>query len=235
MRWLTSHNIPQPWAIAPALAENGLPIDLLEDLAATVSADTLPTAVSTFTSSLRIERMAETVLDSTARIFDLISAIKDYSYMDQAPVQDVDLAQSIENTLAMFRSRTEAVRVELTFDSALPPVSAYGSELNQVWSALIENALDAMRDRGTLRLNTRLIGHMAYVEICDDGPGIDPTLTTRVFEPFFTTKPIGSGLGLGLDIVQRVVSKHSGSVAVESVPGNTCFRVRLPIDRIQAY
>jgi len=179
--------------------------------------------------------MAETVVDSTVRIFDLISAIKDYSYMDQAPIQDVDLAQSLENTLVMFNSRLKNVVVELDFDPELPPVSAYGSELNQVWTALIENALEAMNDHGTLRLRTHLSGQLALIEVWDSGPGIDPSIRSRIFEPFFTTKAPGRGLGLGLDAVQRIVSKHSGFVTVESKPNATCFQIRLPLDRAQAY
>jgi signal transduction histidine kinase len=179
--------------------------------------------------------MAETVVDSTVRIFDLISAIKDYSYMDQAPIQDVDLAQSLENTLVMFNSRLKNVKVELDFDPELPPVSAYGSELNQVWTALIENALESMNDMGTLRLITHLNGSMALVEVWDSGPGIDPKIRSRIFEPFFTTKAPGRGLGLGLDAVQRIVNKHSGFVTVESKPGATCFQIRLPLDRAGAY
>jgi len=235
LRWLEVHNVPEPWAIAPALAETYLPIDLLDELAATVDPKILPVAVSTVARSLRVERMAETVVDSTVRIFDLISAIKDYSYMDQAPIQDVDLAQSLENTLVMFNSRLVDVTIETDFDPALPPVSAYGSELNQVWTALIENALEAMHDQGTLRLSTRLSGQMALVEVWNSGPGIDPAIQSRIFEPFYTTKAPGRGLGLGLDTVQRIVSKHSGFVAVESKPGATCFQVRLPLDRAEAY
>jgi signal transduction histidine kinase len=235
IRWLEAHNVAKPWAIAPALAETALPLDLLDDLAAVVSQEILPVAVATVASSLRVERMAETVVDSTVRIFDLISAIKDYSYMDQAPVQDVDLAQALENTLVMFNSRLTDVTVETDFDPALPPVSAYGSELNQVWTALIENALEAMNYQGTLRLATRLSGQMALVEIWNSGAEIDPAIRSRIFEPFFTTKAPGLGLGLGLDTVQRIVSKHSGFVTVESKPSATCFQVRLPLDRAEAY
>jgi signal transduction histidine kinase len=135
----------------------------------------------------------------------------------------------------MFKSRLQHVTVESNFDPALPPVSAYGSELNQVWTALIENALDAMKDHGTLRLETRLSGQMAFVEIWDSGPGIEPGLKSRIFEPFYTTKAPGRGLGLGLDTVQRIVTKHSGYTHVESKPGATCFQVRLPLDQAQAY
>jgi signal transduction histidine kinase len=235
IQWLNSHNVPKPWTIAPALAETNLPFDVLDELAATVAPEVLPVAVATVASSLRVERMAETVVDSTVRIFDLISAIKDYSYMDQAPIQDVDLAQSLENTLVMFNSRLKNVTVELEFDPELPPVSAYGSELNQVWTALIENALESMNDEGTLKLRTHLSGQLALVEVWDSGPGIDDETKSRIFEPFFTTKAPGRGLGLGLDTVQRIVSKHSGYVSVESKPGATCFQIRLPLDRGGAY
>ncbi|WP_263384035.1 ATP-binding protein [Granulicella arctica] len=235
VRWLESHNIPSPWTIAPALSETRLPTAILDELAAVVRPETLPIALATVASSLRVERLAETVVDSTVRIFDLISAIKDYSYMDQAPIQDIDLAQSLENTLSMFGSRLVNIKVETNYDPELPPISAYGSELNQVWTALIENALDAMMGHGTLRLTTRLAGQMAYVEVWDTGPGIDPIQQSRIFEPFFTTKAPGRGLGLGLDTAQRIVSKHSGFLTVESKPGATCLQVRLPIDQAQAY
>ena len=189
--------------------------------------------------------MAETVVNSTVRIFDLISAIKDYSYMDQAPIQEIDLAQSLDTTLTMFNSRLDHVIVERAYDPDLPLISAYGSELNQVWTELIANALDAMSltpasredgfPRGTLRLKTSQLGEMVTVEVWNDGPGIPPEVVTRIFEPFYTTKPPGQGLGLGLDSVTRIVSKHDGFVTVDSKPGATCFQVRLPIDRAQAY
>jgi signal transduction histidine kinase len=235
LRWLEARHVPAPWNIAPALAESRIPVTMLDELAVAVCAEVLPSAVATFAASLRVERMAETVVDSSDRIFELISAIRGYSFMDQAPVQDIDLPQSIENTLVMFRSRTAHVEIRLEFDPDLPPVSAYGSELNQVWSALIENALDAMHDHGTLTISIRLTGQTAIIEVRDDGPGIDPGIQSRIFEPFFTTKPIGTALGLGLDTVQRIVNKHSGSVAVDSKPHATCFQVRIPINRLQAY
>jgi signal transduction histidine kinase len=235
VRWLESHNIPNPWAIAPALAETGLPAKHLDELADIMTTEALPVAVATVASSLRAERMAETVVNSTVRIFDLIRAIKDYSYMDQAPIQDVDLAQSLENTLAMFKSRLHDVNIETDFDTVLPPVAAYGRELNQVWTALIENSLDAMNDKGTLRLKTRLQGQMAYIEVWDSGPGIEPELKSRIFEPFFTTKAPGRGLGLGLDTAQRIVQRHSGYIHVESRPGATCFQVRIPLQQAGVY
>ncbi|HEU4637074.1 MAG TPA: ATP-binding protein [Edaphobacter sp.] len=233
--WLEQHNVPNPWAIAPSLAETGIAASQLDELAGIVTSEALPVAVATFASSLRVERMAETVVNSTVRIFDLIRAIKDYSYMDQAPIQDIDLAQSLENTLAMFKSRLQHVHVITEFDPELPSVAGYGRELNQVWTALIENALDAMGDRGTLRVCTRLQGRMAFVEVWDSGPGIDPDLKSRIFEPFYTTKAPGRGLGLGLDTAQRIIERHAGYIQVDSKAGTTCFQVRLPLERVQAY
>jgi signal transduction histidine kinase len=237
MRWLEAHNVPEPWQIAPALAEVRLSLSLLDELAA-VLPNALPVALGTVASSLRAERMAETVVDSTVRIFDLISAIKDYSYMDQAPIQEVDLAESVENTLLMFQSRLQHVTVKRDFDSGVRHISAYGSELNQVWTVLIENALDAIgaaQRPGILQLKIRVSGQIALVEIWDNGPGIDPALQSRIFEPFFTTKAPGHGLGLGLDTALRIVSKHSGYITVQSKPGETCFQVRLPLNQGQAY
>ncbi|HEV2619653.1 MAG TPA: ATP-binding protein, partial [Acidobacteriaceae bacterium] len=233
--WLAARGIAEPWVIAAVMAESPMTLAHLEELGALLSPEALAISAAAFSSSLRVERMAETVLNSTVRIFDLISAIKDYSYMDQAPIQEIDLAQQLDTTLTMFNSRLEHVVVERAYDPNLPPISAYGSELNQVWTELIANALEAIGDRGTLRLATRHLGEMVAVEIVNDGPGIPPEIASRIFEPFFTTKPPGKGLGLGLDAVNRIVSKHNGSVTVESQPNSTCFQVRLPIERAQAY
>ena len=235
VRWLEAHNIPSPWTIAPSLSETRLPLSILDELVAGVRPETLPAALATVAGSLRVERLAETVVDSTVRIFDLISAIKDYSYMDQAPIQDIDLAQSLENALSMLGSRLKDIEVVTEFDSELPEISAYGSELSQVWMVLLENALDAMEGKGKLRLTTHLTGRMAYVEVWDTGHGIAPDHLSRIFEPFFTTKAPGMGLGLGLDTAQRIVSRHSGFLNVESRPGCTCFQVRLPLDQAEAY
>jgi signal transduction histidine kinase len=234
-KWLEVHGVAEPWVIASVVAESPMTLAHLEELASILSPEALAVSAAAFSSSLKVERMAETVLNSTVRIFDFISAIKDYSYMDQAPIQEVDLALSLDITLTMFNSRLAHVAVERMYDPELPLISAYGSELNQVWTELIANALDAMHDSGTLKLTTRTLGEMVAVEITNDGPGIPPEIASRIFEPFFTTKPVGQGLGLGLDSVNRIVTKHNGSVSVESRPGSTCFQVRLPVDRAQAY
>jgi signal transduction histidine kinase len=235
LRWLTANNVEDAWNIAPTLAETRVPLSFLDEFAAVFPQEVIAPAFRSFASALRVERITETILHSTARIFDLISAIKDYSYMDQAPIQTFDLAQSLGTTLAMFASRLTGIRVETNFDPELPPINAYGSELNQVWTALFENALDAMPNGGTLSLTTKLAGRMAFAEITDTGHGIDPSIQSRIFEPFFTTKAPGSGLGLGLDTAKRIVNRHSGFLTVESRPGRTCFQVRLPLEQAEAY
>jgi len=240
--WMESHNVADAWNIAAVVAGSPLTMAHLEELAATISPKALAVSAAAFAASLNVERMAEVVLNSTVRIFDLISAIKDYSYMDQAPIQEIDVHQSLDTTLTMFNSLLEQVRVEREYDPTLPHISAYGSELNQVWTELINNALEAMssecpdgRPHGTLRLKTSHSAQTVTVELWNTGPGIPSEIISRIFEPFFTTKPPGKGLGLGLDAVNRIVQRHSGSIEVDSKPGSTCFQVRLPIERAEAY
>jgi signal transduction histidine kinase len=155
--------------------------------------------------------------------------------MDQAPIQEVDIPQSLETTLTKLQSRLEHVTVERRFAPDLPRISAYASELNQVWMSLLENALDAMNDRGHITLSVQCSGEFVVTEIWDDGPGIPEEIQARIFEPFFTTHAPGQGLGLGLDTAQRIVRQHRGYIHVESKPGATCFQVRLPIEPLQMY
>jgi signal transduction histidine kinase len=183
--------------------------------------------------------MTEAMLDATARIFDLIAAIKDYSYMDQAPIQEIDIAQGLESTLAMLPSRLASIEVVREYAPGLPCISAYGSELNQVWMALLENAIDAIeesgRPDGRITVRASVTGPLMLVEIWDNGCGVPEHLHDRIFEPFFTTKAPGSGLGLGLDMAQRIVRKHRGFLQLQSKPEATCFQVRLPVEQMQAY
>jgi signal transduction histidine kinase len=155
--------------------------------------------------------------------------------MDRAPILEVDVPAGLDATVQMLQSRMTKVEIERDYEPNLPRINAYGGELNQVWTALIENALDALGNQGRLRLACRLEGEMLLVEIWDTGPGIPPELQERIFEPFFTTKAPGQGLGLGLDNAMRIVRKHRGHMSVRSEPGSTCFRVRLPLDQLQAY
>jgi signal transduction histidine kinase len=233
VKWLEEHRVPNAWSVAPAFARTKLPLNALDELATVISADALPAAVASFSTSLNTRSLVDAVSESSARIFRIIDAIRDYSYMDQSPIQEVDLAQSLENALALLGARLHEMVVVRDYDDEVPAITGYGAELSQVWTALIENAIDATNGRGTLKLTTRLKGEMAFVEIWDDGVGIDSALSTRIFEPFFTTKPLGQALGLGLDTVRRIVGKHFGSITVESVPRATSFQVLLPLDRPQ--
>jgi signal transduction histidine kinase len=234
-RWLREHDVEKSWQIVPDLAELGITTANLDELAELLGGKHLEVVLSQFASSARTERMAQAMLDSTKRIFELIGAVKDYSWMDQAPIQEVDMPQSLDTTLTMLQSRLEKVKVERRYAADLPKISAYASELNQVWMALLENALDAMHDKGKITLSVQLSGEFVVVEIWDSGPGIPAEIQARIFEPFFTTKAPGSGLGLGLDTAQRIVRQHRGYIHVQSKPGETCFQVRLPIEPLQAY
>lgn len=236
--WLTALPCDGAWEVAAQLAEQNTTVADLEELRAVLGPGEMAVFVQYFARYLRASLSVETLLNSTARIFDLISAVKAYSYMDRAPILEVDVPAGLDATLQMLQSRMKDVEIERHYDPDLPRISAYGSELNQVWTALIENALDALSENsqgGKLKLTCRLEGEMMLVEIWDTGPGIPPELQDRIFEPFFTTKAPGQGLGLGLDNAMRIVRKHRGHLSVRSDPGSTCFRVRLPLDQLQAY
>jgi signal transduction histidine kinase len=247
--WLAQKGFAEAWEIAPELAEQGVTVADLDELNAVIGLNELFITLQFFARYLRSSRAADTLVNSTARIFDLIDAVKDYSNMDRAPILEVDVPAGLDATLLMFQSRMEHVKVERDYEKGLPRISAYSGELNQVWTALIENALDALgagvpadrsssvewNNEGTLRITCRLEADMLLVEIWDTGPGIPPELQERIFEPFFTTKAPGRGLGLGLDYAMRIVRKHRGHLSVKSEPGSTCFRVRLPLDQLQAY
>ena len=233
--WLAALGAAQPWDIAPQLAEQDVSIADLEELESLLGGEATTVSLEYFARFLRTSRSVDTLVHSTARIFDLISAVKTYSYMDRAPILEVDVPAGLDATLQMFQSRMTNVLITRDYQPGLPRISAYGSELNQVWTALIENALDALGNSGNLRITCRPEAEMLLVEIWDTGPGIPPELQDRIFEPFFTTKPPGQGLGLGLDNAMRIVRKHRGHISVRSEPGDTCFRVRLPLDQLQAY
>jgi signal transduction histidine kinase len=233
--WLGVLGCAEPWEMAPQFAEQGVTITELDELAALLGPGETCVSLEYFARYLRSSRSVETLVNSTARIFDLISAVKTYSYMDRAPILEVDVPAGLDATLQMLQSRLTHVQVTRDYEPNLPTISAYGSELNQVWTALMENALDALGNQGDLKLTCRLEGEMLLVEIWDSGPGIPPQLQDRIFEPFFTTKAPGLGLGLGLDNAMRIVRKHRGHLSVNSEPGSTCFRVRLPLDQLQAY
>jgi signal transduction histidine kinase len=233
--WLTGVDCGDAWEVAAQMAEQLVTTADLDQLRGFLSPAECCVVLQYFARYLRSARAAETIVNSTARIFDLIGAVKDYSNMDRAPILEVDVAAGLDATLQMMASRMTHIEIERDYQPDLPRISAYSGELNQVWTALIENALDALGNQGRLRVACRLEGDMMLVEIWDTGPGIPPELQERIFEPFFTTKAPGKGLGLGLDNAMRIVRKHSGHLSVKSEPGSTCFRVRLPLDQLQAY
>jgi signal transduction histidine kinase len=233
--WLAELDCPDPWEVAPQLAEQGVSVADLDQLRSLLGVNETCVSLQFFARYLRASRSVQTLAHSTARIFDLIEAIKAYSGMDRAPILEVDVPAGLDATVQMLQSRMTNVEIERDYEPSLPTINAYGGELNQVWTALIENALDALGNQGHLRLACRLEAEMLLVEIWDTGPGIPPELQERIFEPFFTTKAPGQGLGLGLDNAMRIVRKHRGHLSVRSDPGSTCFRVRLPLDQLQAY
>src|SRR5579863_2391330 len=234
-KWLTDHDCADTWEIAPQLAEQAVTVEELDELHALLGSNAVCVSLGYFARYLRSSRSVDTLVNSSARIFDLISAVKTYSSMDRAPILEIDVPAGLDATLLMFQSRMANITVERDYEPGLPSISAYGGELNQVWTALIENALEALGKKGIIKVVCRLEADMILVEIWDNGPGIPPELQDRIFEPFFTTKPPGQGLGLGLENAMRIVRKHRGHLSVRSEPGSTCFRVRLPLSQLQAY
>ena len=227
--WLESRRVPNARQLAPDLVDAGCDVETLRSLSARFDGETLSDAITRLTASFTLNRLLEQIERGTSRISDLVRAIKQYSYMDQSPEQELDVHDGLENTLIMLHYRLKyGIEVIREYDRSIPRICATGSELNQVWTNLIDNAIDAMGGRGELRVRTAGEFGGILVEIRDNGPGIPSEIRDRIFEPFFTTKPVGEGTGLGLDTVYRIVQKHRGQVKVESEAGSTSFQVRLP-------
>jgi signal transduction histidine kinase len=228
--WLERHNIEQHWDLAATFVDLGCKKETLEEVADRVPEKFLSDVLTRITAAFTISRLAEEIENSAGRITELVRAVKEYSYMDQMPEQEIDIHDGIENTLIMLRHKLKkGVNVVRDYERTLPKVCARGSELNQIWTNLIVNSIDAMDGKGKLVVRTRAEGKCARVEVVDDGPGIAPEIQPRIFEPFFTTKPVGEGTGLGLDTVYRVAKNHGGNVSFESRPGETRFVVRIPL------
>jgi len=227
--WLQSHNIPEPWKLSSQLVDANLTIEHLERYFA-AAGPSLHAALARYATMLEMERIIGQIAHSTSRISTLVKAIKEYSYMDQSPVQEVDIVRGLETTLSILEHKLrKGINVVRDFAPDLPKVTANGGELNQIWTNLIDNAADAMKNKGELRLRVVREGDDLLVEIGDNGPGIPKEIQPRVFEPFFTTKAVGDGTGLGLDAVSRLVRKMRGSINFTSAPGDTRFQVRVPI------
>ena len=227
---LEAHKIPEPWKIAGPLAEANADPQKMDELRATIGDDIIGDALRRVAAVVTIFGLIHEIDNSTRRISDLVGAIKRYSYMDQAAMQEVNLRDDLENTLKIFGHwLKKGITVIREYDDTAPPVCAYGSELNQVWTNLIDNAIDAMKGSGELRIRTWRELDCVAVEIGDNGPGIPAGIQSKIFDPFFTTKDVGEGTGLGLDTVTRIVQKHHGNVELKTKPGDTRFIVRLPI------
>lgn len=229
--WLEERDITNGWKLAPILVGAGLDNEWLDNVAERLPPASLSHVLPWLTETLTGVGLLGEIEQGTARLSHLVKAIKDYSYMDQAPLQEVDVHEGLESTLTILSNKLkQGVTVTREYDQNLPRISAYGSELNQVWTNLIDNAIDAMDGQGQIWVRTYCEHDHVLVEIADNGPGIPPEIQSRIFEPFFTTKGVGEGTGLGLDVTYRtIVGKHNGNISFTSSPGGTRFQVRLPI------
>jgi signal transduction histidine kinase len=236
--WLDDHGIGRSWELAPAFVAAGIGTDKLDTIAEAVAGATtsdgsgiLTPALHWLADTVETEQLLNEITDSVARISSLVGAAKQYSQLDRAPYQVVDIHELLDSTLAMLTGKIgDGITVVREYDRSLPKIPAFPGELNQVWTNLIDNAVAAMAGSGTLTIRTALDRERLLVEFGDTGPGVPAEIQDRIFEPFFTTKPVGSGTGLGLDISYRiVVTRHHGDLRVQSVPGDTRFRVWLPL------
>jgi signal transduction histidine kinase len=229
--WLEEHGVDRSWLIAPPLAAAGLDIEWCERVAALLGDAPLEAGLEWVASSLSMATLLSEVKESTRRISDLVAAVKSYSQLDRASMQQMDVAEGLESTLVMLAHKMkDGITVVRDYENDVPRIEAIAGELNQVWTNLIDNAIDAMDGTGTIRVSTRADENGVSVEIGDTGPGMPREVQARAFDPFYTTKEVGKGTGLGLDISRRIiVDRHGGEITIESRPGETVLRVRLPL------
>jgi signal transduction histidine kinase len=229
--WLTHHGVERAWTIATPLATAGVDIAWCERASSVLDGTALRPGLEWVASTFSAASLLSEVKESTRRISELVAAVRSYSQMDRASMQNVDVAEGLESTLVMLGHKLgEGVIVAREYGADVPQVQAFAGELNQVWTNLIDNAVDAMDGTGRLRVETRLEGDSVVVEIGDTGPGMTPEVAVLAFEPFYSTKDVGKGTGLGLDSAQRiVVERHGGTITIESRPEETVLRVRLPV------
>jgi signal transduction histidine kinase len=230
--WLTDQGVEDAWELAPMLVNIGYDCSKLSALAENFSSEEFPTVVVLLSNRFTTRNLLAEIGQGTSRISEIVKALKSYTYLDQAPVQSVDIHESLNDTLVMLRSTLKAgVQVRREYAPDLPRIVAFGSELNQVWTNIIDNAVSAMEGQGEIVLRTYRQDAWVIVEIKDTGPGIPQNIQGKIFDPFFTTKPPGKGTGLGLSISHNIiVQKHKGKIEVHSRPGETCFEVKLPLN-----
>ena len=231
--WLTLHGVERDWILAPHLSAAGADSAWCDRVADALEGTELEAALEWVASTLSVAGLLSEVKESTRRVSDIVAAVRGYTQMDRAAIQVIDVTEGLESTLVMLGHRLrEGITVEREYGADVPHVEAYPGELNQVWTNLIGNAVDAMNGVGTLRITTRFEEGGVVVEICDSGGGMSPEVAARAFDAFYTTKEVGKGTGLGLDIARRiVVDRHNGTIVIDSRPGQTILRVRLPIHR----
>jgi signal transduction histidine kinase len=220
------------WEVAPPLVAAGVDDDWLDRLVEVLPPDHLENGLRWVTYALETEMLMNEIDDATHRISALVGAAKQYTQLDRAAHQFIDVRDGLDSTLIMLNAKLKKAGITMAkeYDRNLPDIPAYPAELNQVWTNMIDNAVGAMPDGGTLTVRTSIAGDHVAVEIIDTGSGVPGELQERIFEPFFTTKPVGEGTGLGLDIAYRIVTqRHRGEIQLESQPGNTKFRVLLPL------
>jgi signal transduction histidine kinase len=229
--WLVSRDVEREWVIAPPLAAAGVDVDWCERAAAVIDGAALEPALEWVASSLSITTLLAEVKESTRRISDLVGVVKSYSQMDRASMQTINVKEGLESTLAVLAHQIPSgISVIRDYADNVPMVDAAAAELNQVWTNLIDNAIDAMQGSGTLRVSLRAQPDSVVVEIGDTGPGMPREVQAHAFEPFFTTKGVGKGTGLGLDISRRIIAeRHGGEITIEVQPAETVLRVRLPL------
>jgi signal transduction histidine kinase len=230
LEWLDTRNVDNGWQIAPPLAAAGVDVQWCERVAAALDGGTLGPGLQWIASTLATRALLSEMQEATTRISALLDAVKSYSQVDRATMQLVDVTEGIESTIVILGHKLgEGITVVRDYAPDAPRIEGNPGELNQVWTNLIDNALDALDGSGTLRISTRADGSDFVVEIADTGPGMAPEVQARAFEPFFTTKELGKGTGLGLDIARRiVVDRHHGRITVASRPGETVLSVYLP-------
>ncbi len=230
--WLVIHGITNSWQLAPTLASAGIQDIHLEPLASRMQPVVFASVLIWLDALLNIADQLDEVTCSSMRISEMVKCVKDYACLDRSPLQEVSVHEGLESTLKIFSySLKSGISVRRLYAEDLPKISAYANELNQVWTNIIDNAIDALEDRGEIVIRTDCETDIILVEIADNGPGIPFDIQSHIFEPFFTTKEVGKGTGLGLDIANNIVVKHGGSIRVQSKPGNTCFQIRLPLHR----
>ena len=235
--WLEDYGVKQAWKLAEPLASGGIEVDTLNQLMErwrNDSTEMREMGLHWLALSFEVMSMIKHGLRGAERISELVQAMKSYSYLDQGIQQEVNLHQGLEDTLRLFAHKLKCgIQVRRNYDQQIPKILAYGSELNQVWTNLIDNAIDAMDGKGRLEITTLQRDRCVRVDISDSGSGIPPEIQTRIFEPFFTTKSVGHGSGLGLETARRIVeNRHHGTISFESNPGRTCFTICLPLEKI---